>query len=162
MKTNPARNNAPGELSRARLKSVLATFFALLALVASVAAQPVATPHNILLLIADDFGIDNLSLYNTNAAASIPYTPNITALAQSGVLFTHFYARPSCSQSRAAIITGRDSFRTGVGVAINPSPSPSSPVLSSNEYTLPQYLSLSGTSQDVNTNTRPYGLTMRR
>jgi len=35
-------------------------------------------------------------------------------------------------------------------------------VLSSNEYTLPQYLSLSGTTQDVNTNTRPYGLTMRR
>lgn len=90
--------------------------------------------NNILLLIADDFGIDNLALYNTNASASIPSLPNITALGQSGVVFTHFYARPSCSQSRACIITGRDSFRTGVGVAI----SGNNPVLRSNEYTLPR------------------------
>ena len=120
------------------INRALAMLFLLLALVAPAAAQPVTNHHNILLLIADDYGIDNLALYNTNAAASIPSTPNITALAQSGVVFTHFYARPSCSQSRAAIITGRDSFRTGVGVAINPSPSPGTPVLSSNEYTLPR------------------------
>ncbi len=116
----------------------LTVLLALFALVFAAGAQPVAHPHNILLIIADDLGIDNLSIYNTNAAASIPPTPNLNALARSGVTFTHFYARPSCSQSRAAIITGRDSFRTGVGVAINPSPSPSTPVLSSNEYTLPR------------------------
>lgn len=111
----------------------------LLTWLAPVQAQPVSTPHNILLLIADDFGIENLSVYNnTNAGASIPYTPNITALAQSGVIFSHFYARPSCSQSRACIITGRDSFRTGVGTAINPSPSPNTPALRSNEYTMPR------------------------
>jgi arylsulfatase A-like enzyme len=133
MKTRILEKNHLHPINRA-----LAMLFALLALITTAAAQPVATPHNILLLIADDLGIDNLSIYNTNAAASIPYTPNITALAQSGVVFTHFYARPSCSQSRAAIITGRDSFRTGVGVAINPSPSPSTPVLNSNEYTLPR------------------------
>ena len=88
--------------------------------------------HNILLLIADDFGLDNLSIYNTNTAASLPSLPNITALGQSGIAFTHFYARPSCSQSRAAIITGRDSFRNDVGVAIGTVP------LRTNEYTLPR------------------------
>jgi autotransporter-associated beta strand protein len=88
--------------------------------------------HNILLMIADDLGADGLSLFNTNAAASTPYTPNINSLAQSGIIFTHFYARPSCSQSRACIITGRDSFRTGVGVAIGTVP------LRTNEYTLPR------------------------
>ena len=88
--------------------------------------------HNILLLIADDFGIDNLSIYNTNTAASLPSLPNITALGQSGIAFTHFYARPSCSQSRAAIITGRNSFRNDVGVAIGTVP------LRTNEYTLPR------------------------
>jgi autotransporter-associated beta strand protein len=88
--------------------------------------------HNILLLIADDFGIDNLSIYNTNAAASTPYLPNITSLGQSGIAFTHFYARPSCSQSRACIITGRDSFRNDVGVALGSIP------LRTNEYTLPR------------------------
>jgi arylsulfatase A-like enzyme len=85
-----------------------------------------------LLLIADDFGIDNLSIYNTNPAASLPSLPNITALGQSGIAFTHFYARPSCSQSRAAIITGRDSFRNDVGVALGSIP------LRTNEYTLPR------------------------
>ena len=88
--------------------------------------------HNILLLIADDFGIDNLSIYNTNSGASLPSLPNITSLGQSGIAFTHFYARPSCSQSRAAIITGRDSFRNDVGVAIGTVP------LRTNEYTLPR------------------------
>ena len=88
--------------------------------------------HNILLLIADDFGIDNLSIYNTNPAASLPSLPNITSLGQSGIAFTHFYARPSCSQSRAAIITGRDSFRNDVGVALGSVP------LRTNEYTLPR------------------------
>ena len=88
--------------------------------------------HNILLLIADDFGIDNLSIYNTNAVASLPYLPNITALGQSGITFTHFYARPSCSQSRAALITGRNSFRNDVGVALGSVP------LRTNEYTLPR------------------------
>jgi len=116
-------------LSSARC--VTAVAFALCVLIQTAPAQT----NNILLLIADDFGIDNLSLYNSNQTASIPFTPNINKLAQSGVLFTHFYARPSCSQSRTCIITGRDSFRTGVGVAIA---GPNTPVLNSNEYTLPR------------------------
>ncbi|MBW8864566.1 MAG: sulfatase-like hydrolase/transferase [Verrucomicrobia bacterium] len=111
---------------------ILASLLLLLSLIAAAPAQPVSTPHNILLLIADDFGIDNLSLYNTNPAASLPDLPNITALGQSGVVFTHFYARPSCSQSRACIITGRDSFRNDVGVALGSVP------LRNNEYTLPR------------------------
>lgn len=135
MKTHPVKINVFSGYSRFRLKSATAILTVLLALASAASAQT----HNILLLIADDLGWDNLSSFNsTNTGASIPYTPNLTALAQSGVVFTHFYARPSCSQSRACIITGRDSFRTGVGVAINPSPSPQTPVLSSNEYTLPR------------------------
>lgn len=132
------KTTKPNPTGGSLIRRSLTVILFLLALVISAPAQPVPHPHNILLLIADDLGIDNLSIYNTNAAASIPATPNLNALAQSGVVFTHFYARPSCSQSRACIITGRDSFRTGVGVAINPSPSPSTPVLSSNEYTLPR------------------------
>lgn len=103
--------------------------------IVNISEKPVFSHHNILLMIADDLGADGLSLFNTNAAASIPYTPNLTALGQSGVVFTHFYARPSCSQSRACLITGRDSFRTGVGCAISGSTTPS---LRTNEYTLPR------------------------
>src|SRR5687767_4403991 len=43
--------------------------------------------RNILLVIADDYGTDSLSLYNTNASASLPPTPNINSLCNSGVLF---------------------------------------------------------------------------
>ena len=150
----------------------LAALVVIFALATTVTAQPVTNRHNILLLIADDLGWDNLASFNsTNTGASIPYTPNLDALAQSGIVFTHFYARPSCSQSRACIITGRDSFRTGVGVAINPSPSPSTPVLSSNEYTLPRAFAtnapeyglasygkwhLGGTSTNVTDTDSPY------
>src|SRR5262249_35457602 len=74
----------------------------------------VAAQQNILLIIADDYGVDSSSLYNTNASASLPPTPNIVALAQSGVLFRNAYAYPVCSPTRACLITGRFGFRTGI------------------------------------------------
>ena len=70
--------------------------------------------NNVLLIIADDFGTDSQSLYNTTAGATAP-TPNINSLAASGVRFTHGYACPVCSPTRACILTGRLGFRTGVG-----------------------------------------------
>ncbi|MEO6182954.1 MAG: sulfatase-like hydrolase/transferase, partial [Verrucomicrobiota bacterium] len=93
-----------------------------------------ATPQNILLIIADDYGIDSSSLYNTNAAASQPPTPNINALAQSGVLFRNAYVNPVCSPTRSCLITGRYGFRTGIGDVIAGA---SSPTLSASELTLP-------------------------
>src|SRR4051812_1939178 len=75
-----------------------------------------AAQQNILLIIADDYGADSSSLYNsTNAGASLPPTPNIDSLARSGVVFRHAYANPVCSPTRACLITGRYGFRTGVG-----------------------------------------------
>ena len=134
MKTHPVKTSAVGGSFRQGLKPAAAILAALFAFASAACAQT----NNILLLIADDLGWDNLSSFNrTNTGASIPYTPNLTTLAQSGVVFTHFYARPSCSQSRACIITGRDSFRTGVGCAIGGA---TTPVLNSNEYTLPRAL----------------------
>ena len=101
--------------------------------------KPIFSHHNILLIIGDDEGIDNFDLYNTNPAASIVYTPNLDSLAKSGVTFTHFYARPSCSVSRATLITGRDAFRTGVEWPFeNPGNAGALVTLSSNEYTLPR------------------------
>lgn len=95
--------------------------------------------HNILLIIADDLGADSLSLFNStnNAGVSLPPTPNLEKLGRQGVLFPNFYARPSCSQFRACALTGRHSFRTGVGTAISGSTTPS---LRTNEYTLARAL----------------------
>ena len=77
-----------------------------------------ASSPNILVIIADDYGADSSSLYNTNASASLPPTPNIEALARSGVLFRNAYANPVCSPTRACLMTGRHAFRTGVGDVI--------------------------------------------
>ena len=95
-----------------------------------------AASNNILLIIADDFGADSCELFNsTNTGASLAPTPNLDQLGRSGVLFPNFYTRPSCSQSRACLFTGRESFRTGVGCAIGPKTN-NTPALSPNEYTL--------------------------
>ena len=95
------------------------------------AAQP-----NILLIIADDYGADSSSLYNsTNRGASLPPTPNIAALATNGVVFRNAYANPICSPTRACLITGRHGFRTGIGDVIL---GPTSSMLRSAELTLPE------------------------
>jgi arylsulfatase A-like enzyme len=97
-----------------------------------------AASQNVLLIIADDYGADSSSLYNSNASASLPPTPNIESLARNGVLFRNGYANPVCSPSRACLITGRHGFRTGIGDVIT---GPGSVVLSASEFTLPEAFS---------------------
>src|SRR5436189_4839453 len=75
-----------------------------------------ADRKNILLIIADDYGADSSSLYNsTNNGASLPPTPNIATLAASGVVFRNAYAYPVCSPTRSCLLTGQYGFRTGIG-----------------------------------------------
>ena len=93
-----------------------------------------AAPQNILLLIADDYGVDSSSLYNsTNTGAQLPPTPNINSLASNGVVFTKAYANPVCSPTRACLLTGQFGFRTGVGDVIDNGPS-----LGTNACSLPR------------------------
>lgn len=68
-----------------------------------------ASSHkNILLLIADDLG-KNLRCYGSQVS-----TPNIDALADDGVLFTHaFTSTASCSNSRSVIYTGLHTHQNG-------------------------------------------------
>jgi len=119
------------------LRAARQRFFAAFVFVPLLAPVPPAKAqtNNILLLIADDLGTDSIDLCNTtNTGAHFPPTPNLDQLGRSGVLFTHFYAHPSCSASRACIITGRNSYRTGVGVAITTTNL--TPALRPSEYTL--------------------------
>ncbi len=57
---------------------------------------------NIILIMADDLGIESLKPYGGHSTA----TPNIDKLAEEGMLFTHCFANPACSPSRAEILTG--------------------------------------------------------
>jgi arylsulfatase A-like enzyme len=95
-----------------------------------------AAARNILVIIADDYGIDSQSLYNTNASASLPPTPNLNALAQRGVMFRKAYGQAVCSPSRCAMLTGRYGFRSGV---TSPAMGGTSE-LQTNEFTLPEVL----------------------
>ncbi|XP_078218553.1 arylsulfatase D isoform X3 [Callithrix jacchus] len=66
---------------------------------------------NILLIMADDLGIGDLGCYGNETLR----TPNIDQLAEEGVRLTqHLAAAPLCTPSRAAFLTGRHSFRSGM------------------------------------------------
>ena len=101
------------------------------------AADRAPVAHNVLLIVADDLGVANVSAYQQSATA--PPTPNLDALAQRGVLFRAAYASPMCSPSRACVQTGRYAFRTGVGYTIIPF-HPGTPALPLAEWTLPEVL----------------------
>ena len=98
---------------------------------------------NILVIVADDLGVDYVGAYAEGT--SPPPTPNIDALASGGVLFRNAWAHPSCSPSRASILTGRYAFRTMVGRWISYSQSPPNVgLLRASEYTIPQALDADG------------------
>jgi len=77
------------------------------------AAVPSATsrPPNILLIAADDLGYGDLGSYGHHTIK----TPVLDRLAREGLRFTSYYAAsPLCSPSRAAMLTVRTPFRTGI------------------------------------------------
>ena len=74
-------------------------------------AQP-AKP-NIILIVSDDTGYGDLGPYGGGEGRGMP-TPNIDRLAAEGMTFFSFYAQPSCTPGRAALITGRIPNRSGM------------------------------------------------
>jgi len=70
------------------------------------------TPPNILLVIADDMGLDASPCYKLGAKK--PDMPVLEAMCRDGLVFDNVWAEPVCSPTRATILTGRYGFRTGV------------------------------------------------
>jgi hypothetical protein len=69
---------------------------------------------NIIVILADDLGFNDISFYARDKSRATLNTPHIDALAGQGVSFTHAYASsPTCAPSRAAIMTGRYPTRFG-------------------------------------------------
>jgi len=65
---------------------------------------------NIILIFADDLGIEALNAYGGHGVR----TPHLDKLASNGMLFTHCFANPACSPSRAEIMTGTYPGFTGI------------------------------------------------
>jgi arylsulfatase A-like enzyme len=71
-------------------------------------------PPNIIVIVADDMGFNDVSFYNGGAADGTLQTPNIDSIGHDGVAFTNGYsANAVCAPSRASIMTGRYSTRFG-------------------------------------------------
>jgi len=70
---------------------------------------------NILLIIADDMGKDATNGFSEGSIK--PNTPNLDELKNAGVSFNNFWAYPTCSPTRASIITGKYGYRTNVKTA---------------------------------------------
>ena len=74
------------------------------------------TKPNIILILADDLGCGDISLYDGWVE-----TPRIDALAKQGVTFTDFHSNGSvCSPTRAALLTGRYQQRCGIETVLMP------------------------------------------
>jgi arylsulfatase len=65
---------------------------------------------NFLVIVADDLGFSDLGAFGGEIA-----TPNLDALAKSGVRLTGFHAEAACAPTRAMLLTGSDSHRAGLG-----------------------------------------------
>lgn len=67
---------------------------------------------NILLIIADDTGKDATQGFSEGSIK--PNTPNLNKIKNEGLSFNNLWVNPTCSPTRASIITGKYGYRTGV------------------------------------------------
>ncbi len=81
------------------------------------AAADASRPVNIVHIVADDVGYDDLSCFGAPRIK----TPHLDALATRGMRFTSFYApSPTCTPTRAALMTGCYAERVGVNRVLFP------------------------------------------
>ncbi|MCA9438320.1 MAG: sulfatase-like hydrolase/transferase [Candidatus Omnitrophica bacterium] len=80
----------------------------ILALLLFVSAPAPAQPPNILFIVSDDQGWNDIGYHNDDLR-----TPNLDQLAETGVRLEHHYVQPQCTPTRVALMTGRYPSRFG-------------------------------------------------
>lgn len=85
-----------------------------LALAHSVFSQSCARP-NIVLILADDLGVECLSVYG----GASHRTPHLDRLAKEGMRLTRCCSNPYCSPSCGTLLTGRHPFKNGLKVVLH-------------------------------------------
>lgn len=117
-----------------RLTLILAAAFLALAALATPivasAADPVPSSPNIIFLLADDLGWNDVGWHGSEIA-----TPHLDRLAAEGARLHRHYAYPTCSPTRVALLSGRYPSRFGVLT-----PLASSTGMKGTDATLPQQL----------------------
>jgi arylsulfatase len=97
---------------RARLHHALKVcLVGLVATAASAAALAAPTGRpNILMILADDLGYSDIGAFGSEIR-----TPNLDALIATGRILTNFHVAPSCSPTRAMLLSGADHHLSGLG-----------------------------------------------
>lgn len=103
-------------LSSRRLTGFVSCGLLLLAFASVAYAQSQPQPKNIVLIMADDVGIECFGCYGGEDYQ----TPRIDALAASGLRFSHAYSQPLCTPTRLEIMTGRENHRNWMYFGILP------------------------------------------
>lgn len=86
-------------------------------------------PPNIVVILLDDFGYNDLSTFGGGVAGGQVPTPNIDRLAAEGAIYTQAYSGTgTCAPSRAMLMTGR--YPTRTGFEFTPTPDGMSNVIS--------------------------------
>ena len=65
---------------------------------------------NVVIIVADDLGWNDIGFHNKEVK-----TPHLDKLAADGIRLERYYSYPICSMTRAALMTGLSTSRTGVG-----------------------------------------------
>jgi len=88
-------------------------FLAILSIIP--ASAQIATKPNVIIIITDDQGYGEIAAHGN----TVIKTPHMDKLHSESVRLTNFHVDPTCSPTRAALMTGRYSTRTGVWHTIN-------------------------------------------
>jgi len=109
MSTSEERRSIPKIVGRLLYATALTA--ALVAASAEQAtAQTASKRQNIVLILADDLGYSDIAPFGGEIE-----TPNLTALAKSGIRMTNFYVASACSPTRAMLLSGTDNHIAGLG-----------------------------------------------
>src|SRR5688572_589507 len=134
------RDSATPRFVKSRLEGQMIRLLIVSTLAALMATPTFAqTKPNVVLIVMDDVGYGDYGSYG----GSDIKTPNIDRLAREGVKFTDFYAAPTCTPTRAALITGRYQQRVALEAPL-PSPPAGGRGLPVTGRSLPQLLKNNG------------------
>lgn len=97
-------------ISKLNNYSNLSIFTILFALLPSCQTEKTESRPNVIIIITDDQGYGDIAAHGN----PVIRTPNLDRLYEESVRFTNFHTDPTCSPSRAALLTGRFSRRVNV------------------------------------------------